>query len=270
MRLDPQEQRIYVRQSWIGDYLICPERSRLGVAMPQFRTGSDATAIGTGLHSAIEWALNSFDDAGSIAYEEMKEYAQNEVKKELSEPNIKLTKISDSPIEPTVDAMVHSWITEIAIDVEWGGTTELGFRYPSGLLASNGYEIWYEGTMDYIDPNGTIWDWKTAGRKYYANEKQNKAYQPTVYCQFAKRNGHSTSDTQTFKYGVMMRKEKPEGQVVDIARTESDYRWLNRQTQVIVNNALQSGITSAWPMNDQGALCSATWCNYWSICKGAC
>lgn len=270
MRLDHQEKRIYVRQSWIGDYLICPERSRLGVTLPQFRTGSDATAIGTGVHSAIEWALNSFDDAGSIAYEEMKEYAQNEVRKELLEPNIKLTKISDSPIPPTVDAMVHSWVTQIAIDVEWGGTTELGFRYPSGLLANNSYEIWYEGTMDYIDPNGTIWDWKTAGRKYYANEKQNKAYQPTVYCQFAKRNGYSSSDTQTFKYGVMMRKEKPEGQVVDITRTESDYRWLNRQTQVTVNNALQSGMDSAWPMNDQGALCSATWCNYWSICKGAC
>ena len=269
MRLDPQDQRIYVRQSWIGDYLICPERSRLGMALPHFKTGSDATAIGTGIHSAIEWALNSFEHAGAIKYDEMIEYAQNEVAIELDKPSIKLTKISDQPIEPTVVAMVDSWITNIAIAIEWNGTTELSFRYPSGLLASNGYSIWYEGTIDYIDSNGTIWDWKTAGRKYYANEKQNKAHQPTVYCQFAKRHGQSDSDTQLFKFGVMLRKNKPEAQIVEITRDESHYRWLNRQTQVIVNNALLSGVTNAWPMNDTSALCSQNWCDHWSICRGA-
>lgn len=269
MRLEHQEQRIYVRQSWLGDYLICPERSRLGVMMPEFRTGSDATAIGTGLHSAIEWALNSHDKAEAIDLDEMTQYARTEVAMELARPKLKLTDISDKPIEPTVDAMVNSWLSDIAPSIEWNGLTELGFRYPSGLLASNGYEIWYEGTIDYVEPSGTLWDWKTAGRKYYVNEKQSKAYQPTVYCQFVKRKEMCTSDTQTFKFGVMLRKNNPEAQVVDICRDEGDYRWLNHQTQVIVNNALQSGMAGAWPMNDQGTLCSAKWCSFWSVCKGA-
>lgn len=269
MRIEADEQRIYVRQSWIGDHLICPERSRLGLIMPEFRTGSDATAIGTGLHSAIEWALNSFPNAGAINYDEFINYAQEQVAIELSKPNLKLTKVSDKPIEPTVNAMAHSWLTEIATEVEWGGTTELGFRYPTGLLAENGYEIWYEGTIDYIDSNGSIWDWKTAGRKYFANEKQNKAYQPTVYCQFAKVKGYSSSDTQSFRFGVMLRQEKSQAQVVEITRTESDYRWLNHQVQTIVNNSLRASVTKPWTMNDQGVLCSATWCDYWSVCKGA-
>jgi len=267
MRIDNHHQRIYVRQSWIGDYLLCPERARLGVTLPHFRSGSDATAIGTGIHSAIEWAINSHTAAIHIDRDEMVRYAQEQVAIEMAKP-IKLTKVSDKPIAPTVDAMVNSWIDTIAMEIEWGGSTELGFRFPSGLLSKNGYEIWYEGTIDYVEPSGTLWDWKTAGRAYFVNEKQNKAHQPTVYCQFIKHHMALEGD-QSFRYGVMVRGNTPKGQVVDIVRNDGHYRWLNRQVQTIVNNALLVGETSSWPMNDQGVLCSSTWCSFWSVCKGA-
>jgi hypothetical protein len=267
MRIVDSERAIYVRQSWVGDYLICPERARLARALPSFRTGSDATAIGTGVHAAIEWAINSFPSADHIDRDGMIEYAQSSVAEELAKP-IKLTRISDSPIEPTVDAMVNSWIDTIAIDMEWGGSTELGFRFPTGQLAMNGYEIWYEGTIDYVEPSGRLWDWKTAARSYSQSEKQKKAHQPTVYSQFMKRTERVTGDTQTFMYGVMIRQATPKGQVVEITRTESDYAWLNNQVQAMVNNALVVA-SMQWPMNDQHNLCSANWCDYWSVCKGA-
>ena len=268
MRIEHDSKRIYVRQSWVGDNLICPERARLAITTPQFKSGSDATAIGTGVHSAIEWAINTFDDAVHIDRDRMIEVAQSSVAEELSKP-IKLTKISDSPIEPTVNAMIDSWIDTIAIDIEWGGSTEHRFRFPSGMMAINGYEIWYEGTIDYIEPSGRVWDWKTAARSYSQSEKQKKAHQPTVYCQFIKRSNMDASDVQQFAYGVMIRQNTAKAQVVHIERTEQDYNWLNRQTQVIVNTALQLSFGNAWPMNDQHNLCSNNWCDFWSICKGA-
>jgi hypothetical protein len=268
MRVDSREQRIYVRQSWIGDYLICPERARLGVELKSFRTGSDATAIGTGVHAAIEWALNAHSELEQVNPEAMSGYAQQQVALELEKP-VKRTRISDKPetIATSVDAMVNSWIETIAPNVEWGGSTELGFRFPSGSTASNGYEIWYEGTIDYVTPNGVIWDWKTASRPYNGREKQEKAHQPTVYCMFQHhREGHAY---QLFRYGVMVRQQTPKAQVVEIGRDQRHYNWLNRQVESIVNNCLRSGHTSSWPMNDTSALCSSTWCDYWSVCKGA-
>lgn len=268
MRVDPNKGAIYVRQSWIGDYMICPERARLGATLRSFRTGSDATAIGTGVHAAIEWALNAHSELEAIDPEAMSEYAQQQVAMELEKP-VKRTKISDNPdtIAPSVSAMVNSWIDTIAPSVEWGGSTELGFRFPSGMCANNGYEIWYEGTIDYITPNGVIWDWKTASRPYNGREKQEKAHQPTVYSMFACRT-HGT-DSALFRYGVMVRQQTPKAQVIEIERNQGHFNWLNRQVQAIVNNCLVVGDTASWPMNDQGALCSSTWCDFWSVCKGA-
>lgn len=125
MRIVDGERRIYVRQSWVGDYLICPERARLARVLPSFRTGSDATAIGTGVHAAIEWALNKHSDIGAVDVEEMVQVANTEVDNELAKP-IKLTRISEKPIAPAVSAMVNSWIETIGPSVEWGGQRNLG------------------------------------------------------------------------------------------------------------------------------------------------
>lgn len=132
----------------------------------------------------------------------------------------------------------------------------------------NGYEIWYEGTIDYVEPSGKLWDWKTAARSYSQADKQKKAHQPTVYSQFMKRTERVTGDTQSFSYGVMIRQDTPKAQIVEVTRTESDYAWLNAQVKTMVNNGLVAS-SMQWPMNDQHNLCSPTWCDHWSVCKGA-
>ena len=66
MKIDEENKIIYVRQSWLGDLAICPERARLGQVKPEFRTGSDATIIGTSIHTGIESVLkgesSNFDE----------------------------------------------------------------------------------------------------------------------------------------------------------------------------------------------------------------
>lgn len=270
MRTDNENKRIYVRQSWLGDLMICPQRANLALTMPMFRSGSDATAIGTGVHSAIEWALGSHGDHTSINPEEMIEVAQTSVAEELSKP-IKLTRISDKPdsIPPSVAAMVTGWMDDIAPQVEWGGRIEHRFNYDTGQVAVNGYAIWMEGTMDYITPSGVIWDWKTASRAYNESEKQKKAHQPTVYCAAAVSNGLATGPEQIFRFGVMVRNQSPKPQVVEVTRNRSHYDFLHRQAKAAVDQAVISSGQRDWFMNDQHVLCSSTWCDYWSICKGS-
>jgi hypothetical protein len=269
VRIDNNSRHIYVRQSWFGDYMICPERARFAIVNPNFRSGSDATAIGTGIHAGIEWALGH-DSLDAVDFDQLCEYSQEQVALELEKP-IKRTKISDVPedIPVTVSAMVGAWFNEIAPNVKWGGQVERKFRFPSGQVAQNGYEIWFEGTVDYLEPDGGLWDWKTAARPYNGREKQEKAYQATVYCQWAHHAEVSMSQTQQFLYGVMIRNKTPKAQIVEVERDQRHYDWLNRQVKTIVDNALMRSEHASWPMNDQHTLCSSTWCDYWSICKGA-
>ena len=48
-----EDGKVWVRQSWLNDVMICPERARLGVVMPEWRMGSDATHIGTAVHLSL-------------------------------------------------------------------------------------------------------------------------------------------------------------------------------------------------------------------------
>ena len=50
--------RIYVRQSWLGDALMCPERARLGSLHPELRRENDSAMMGTAVHVGIEAVLN--------------------------------------------------------------------------------------------------------------------------------------------------------------------------------------------------------------------
>lgn len=268
MRFDPENQRIYVRQSWLGDALICPQRARYGLALPSMRRGSDATAIGTGIHAGIEGYLTG-------QYSDPETFLGNiraNVHAEL-EKDIKRTDISADPdkMNRCVDAMAEAWWDTIRPSVPLGGMVEHKFSCPTGMVASNGMAIWFEGTMDYVAPDGVIWDWKTSSRTYYGKEKQSQAHQPTVYIASSRQLGliPDTDEPSVFRFGVMVRQETPKAQIVSVTRGPEQVAWLHRQTLSVVNASVASWGSQDWMMNDQHNLCSAKWCDYWHLCKGA-
>ena len=76
MKVDEENKRVLVRQSWLKDMLLCPERARLSVIKPEFRTQNDSAAIGTAVHSGIESLLSgrcSVADAPDISLVKFKE-----------------------------------------------------------------------------------------------------------------------------------------------------------------------------------------------------
>jgi len=263
MKIVEKEKRIYVRQSWLGDMAICPERARLGHVRPDLRTGSDATIIGTALHAGIESVL----DNRSKEFGDMLEVVANEYET-LEKTNYKKTNIDEEKIPAYLESMSLAFYNNILPHVEQGGEVEKYFQAPLGIDI-NGYGVWLEGTMDYITPSGVIWDWKTSSRTYNIKEKQKSAVQPTVYAEAAVQLGLCPDYPVQFKYGVMVRTETPKHQIAVVERTQQHGLWLRHLVRGAVTSALKTGYEDNWFMNDSSTLCSQAWCSYWDICKGA-
>lgn len=233
----------------------------MGQVKPEFRTGSDATIIGTAVHAGIESVL----DGRSSEFGDMLKVVANEYET-LEKTNYTKTNIEEDKIPNYLEAMSLSFYNEILPNVKLGGEVEFFFRAPLGI-SIDGYDVHLEGTMDYIDPDGNIWDWKTAKRIYNQKEKQKSAIQPTVYTTAARNLG--LAENPTFTYGVMVRQETPKSQIMSVTRSAEHTRWLQHYVKGAVTTALKSGYKDEWLMNDSSPLCSSQWCSYWSVCKGA-
>lgn len=260
MRFDFTRGIVYVRQSWLNDLVICPERARFKLAKPTMSGPSDATIMGTALHHGIEQVLAGAD-ASSLVNHALEHWEQLKL-----EP-YKTTNLDPEKAEGQIRGMSEAFINGILPEVTIGGDIEHKFSFPLGMSVGD-WGVWCEGTMDYIDPNGVIWDWKTASRSYYAKEKQAQSIQATVYAAAAVQEFRSAYPVD-FRYGVMVRQEKPKSQIVYMERTASHQRWLMHIVEAPIMQALRIGVEHTWTINDTSALCSDKWCDYWSLCKGA-
>lgn len=259
---------VYVRQSWLNDAMLCPERSRLSIVKPEWRTGTDATILGTAVHTGIEKLLNYEIDRSQIS-----EAAQTHLRELIDEGNFKWTNITDeNHLFIYADAMCQAFVRDLLPEVDRGGHVEHTFTLGIGTFGEfNGkpVNIFINGTMDYVTPGGVIWDWKTAARKYSQSEKQRQSIQASMYALASHKSGFVDEWPVRFNYGVMTRAANSVGQIVPVVRTEAHARWLQSQIVNVVHASLRAGIDTPWLANDQNNLCSERWCQFWSICKGA-
>lgn len=261
MRFDFSTGRVYVRQSWLNDLVICPERARFKLEKPELSGPSDATIMGTALHYGIEQVLGGAD-ASTITETALAHW------EELEKQPHRVTNLDKAKAPAQITAMAEAFVDGILPLVKVGGDIEYKFSFPMGFTVGE-WGVWCEGTMDYVDPDGVIWDWKTASRVYYAKQKQSESIQASVYAA-ALVQEHRTGYPVDFRYGVMVRQETPKSQVVYLTRTQEHHRWLMHTIKPAVLMATRLGVLGgSWPMNDTSALCSDKWCDYWSMCKGA-
>ena len=266
MIVDEANKRVLVRQSWLKDMLLCPERSRLSVTQPEFKATNDSAAIGTAVHAGIESLLNdtcSVLDAPDVSLIRFKE---------MEAEGIRHTNVNPESWHGHVVNLTKAFISDILPVVPRGGQTEVKFEVPTGESV-NGYELWFEGTMDYLHKN-SIWDWKTAARKYSLLEKQSQDVQSSVYSYAGYKLGVTTEKT-AFNFGVMIRVSNSYGQIVSVSRTKAHYDFVIKQAMSAVAYGFamtnNTGVPTdeRWLINDQHYLCSERWCPWWSVCKGA-
>lgn len=264
--------KVFVRQSWLGDALMCPERARLTALHPETRKENDSAMMGTAVHAGIEGVLR-----GEINPSDIAEYSVNAFRKAETQLLIQAKKINITNTDPKnwnkhIASMADAWVRDIMPSVPEGGDCEWKFETKVAGVDNElfEYELWFEGTMDYFHPQG-IWDWKTAARKYYQAEKQTQNVQSAVYAQSATTLGLMDYPV-SFNFGVMIRNASSTGQIVQVTRTQEHGQWIIDQTIALVNNLLtvQAKMPSTrWIVNDQHHLCSQRWCPVWLMCKGS-
>lgn len=264
--------KIYVRQSWLGDALMCPERARLIALHPETRKENDSAMMGTAVHAGIEAVLRGEIVPADIADHSVNAFRTRQKELQSEGKSINITNTDPKNWDKHIASMADAWARDIMPHVPEGGDCEWKFESKIAHVENEvfEYELWFEGTMDYFHPQG-IWDWKTAARKYYQAEKQTQNIQSAVYAEAATRLGLIDYDVE-FNFGVMIRNASSTGQIVPVVRTAKHGEWITGQTIALVNNLLTVKLhmpSTRWLVNDQHFLCSQRWCPVWEYCKGS-
>jgi hypothetical protein len=272
--------KIFVRQSWLNDALMCPERARLTELHPEMRRENDSALMGTAVHAGIEQVLNNGLPASDIGEFCVGWFRSKKAELEAEGRGVTITNTDPKNWNTHISSMANAWVKDILPFVPAGGQTEAQFcvavariensLFESLLHPSGSYELFFEGTADYVHASG-IWDWKTAARKYYEAEKQSQNIQSAVYATAFTKLG-VVDYAVNFNFGVMIRNASSTGQIVNVTRTERHADWIVNQATSLVNSVLLARRylpNQRQIMNDQHHLCSERWCPVWSKCKGS-
>ena len=113
---------VFVRQSWLNDAMMCPERSRLLKLFPESRRENDSAMMGTAVHKGIEAVLTGVvsdaDAAGEFAVEWFKSRRQ-----ELIAEGRDVFVTNTNPLQwySHIDTMAKAWFRDVSPLVERGG-----------------------------------------------------------------------------------------------------------------------------------------------------
>lgn len=263
-----EDNKIFIRQSWLGDALMCLERARLSALHPETRKENDSAMMGTACHTGIEGVLKHGVKPKYMGDHAVESFRWKE--KELNETgkSINVTNTNPANWNAHIRSMCDAWLRDIYPYVPRDGECEKTFAVQVGTVQD--YELWFEGTMDYFHPDG-IWDWKTAARKYFEPEKQSQNIQSSIYTKAAYEMG-LIDYPAVFKFGVMIRNASSTGQIVSVTRTEAHGDWIVTQAKTLAQTVLMYNSTQhagRWLVNDQHNLCSQRWCPVWNKCKGS-
>lgn len=249
---------VAIRQSWLNDFLLCPERARRNVVEPDENIASDLTIIGTAMHAVIEQVL-----LREIEPEQTSDVAPEALHMAAEAERWKSTGLTPEDMVQQTKLLSAAWADKVYPQMPKDGIVEHKFEFQIGEVLDT--PVWFEGTIDYV-ANNTVWDHKSSGRKYNQWEKQRWAVQPSVYCAAVVQEGLVTEVPVKFFYDVMIR--NGDTQIIELRRDLGHISFVRKQALAAAKFALSYGMEQQWPMNDQSALCSHIWCPSWDTCKG--
>jgi hypothetical protein len=260
----------WFRQSWLGDYMLCPERARLTAFHEEEQEfdGTDATALGTACHNAIELFLHG------MPMDEAVERTATKLAEDWKAGTFKIVKIMKlSTMLRQHKNCCAAWLAGVYPSIG-EPAPEIGIE---GNFKHQVTETWgLKGTWDYLNSDGVLWDWKTAGGMWtqqYGPKGLEKKIQPTVYTavvsQWTSAGSPNELDVDpSFRYGIMVKGAEPEAHIRTTTRHPGHWMWLEKQVEAIINMYNRIGPDDTWPLIDSDWLCSSEWCNHWDKCKG--
>lgn len=253
---------VYVRQSWLGDAIRCPERGRQGIVLPEWsHVGNELTSIGTAVHAGVAAKLEGAVSPLGVAQESWREQVAAGIRWVKYEGEAKCLELIESCLA-TFNNEIYPQVTACH-DVDKGIEQSFEFRLDTFELDGHEVRVWGKGTIDYAT-DGVCWDWKTASRKYNIKEYQQQSVQASMYAAACVAQGYVEYPVR-FNFGVMIRGGA--GQVVPTVRTKAHESQLREFIRPFAKLAIRD-LGGPWPYNNQHYLCSEQWCSWWSICPG--
>jgi hypothetical protein len=273
---DDQGRAVYkFHQSWLSDTDLCLERARLGLVGGLPPQETDATAVGTAVHLGIETCIEGILEHGEnhLSLADLVEVANEEFDRLSELPHFQWVKRKDAGCRSYIGMALASWYREVLPGLAPVATE---VRIPTLELYSDLERVInIGGTVDYVDANVGLVDWKTGSAHSWAGndwQKQRWSVQATLYTFAHYVMGGGDPDNPPadlvvpFTFVVMLDNAKV--QTVRVDRRPGDWDWLRRKALAVAYQ-IESGTDRTWPLNDQHALCSPKWCPVWDACKGA-
>lgn len=257
------------RQSFLGSFTNCPEAARRAAAGLFERRETDATAVGTAVHAAIEQTVElgiehvwlGADDVVELFHHH---WGEIQVTQDIQWVKRKIKGATNFGVK-----CIETWAEHIQPTLE-PLATEVSFR-DLVIHEDDQRLVTISGTMDYVDRH-YLGDWKTKSREFTKWEEERWAIQPTVYW-WAIRHDPELAwiadqvPDGAWKFIAMVDDNDPKPQIIDVDRPPEWDHWLHRKVMSLVP-LMEAGL-DVWPMNDTQALCSPKWCESWDPCKGA-
>jgi len=268
------------RQSWVNTFMDCPDKARLDAFGPPTFVNTDATLLGTTIHSVIEHAIQVRMETGTcLLPSALREHFNIEWGRNLDDnPDMRWVKRKPTSAllygEQVVNAFalhVLPFLDPLAYEVPFG---------PTIIHQDDKRVITITGTIDYVDRQMGLVDWKSGSQEYKQWERQRWAVQPTFYTAgwhslTAPGGKYEAVDVpDDWHYCVFVDRRPgsvPQPQWVRVDR--SHYGWSDWMTYQLIGiakllEATHAGHLDEWPLRDHHALCSPKWCEHWDECKG--
>ena len=246
-----------IRQSDISTFRMCPEKLR---TQPDESTGTDATLVGTAVHSACELYLRH---PAETTESQMVELAHQQVREGWG--SVRQIQMIEAEAYKFSAASIRSFWKRRHL-LPQGGFVERSFKL-DGVWSDQFRTISITGTPDYDTP-GMIWDFKTSAMSYEKEGWMVQRYgiQPTVYCLASYLINGGEIPEFTF---IRLPKDGSDMEMLTVTRTHSDFQAL--MYELLAMARLRESNLSHWPVKPTGWWCSPKWCETFASgkCMGA-
>jgi len=258
-----EDDRIILRQSWLGSLAMCPERARQDMLGISKSTESTSTMIGSAVHHGIEMCLQSYIDTGEHTNRddmiaESLGYWQNNAH-EIVRWNHK----NEEECVEIIELNSAVWWDEVRLGID---PKAVEYKFDIPLVVDHKPEIWLRGSIDCVQHHpAPIVDWKNPGRKPHDDwEKRRWSVQAAAYTfAVASMADGGINEPMQFEF-VHLVKGKVHKNLVECGPAE----WASLVALARSAGTLITADLPVWTLQMSGWHCSPKWCGAWSTCRG--
>lgn len=268
-KLDDGRTQYTFHQSWLSNTDDCLEQARLGLEGELPEQETDATAMGTAVHAGIEATLLDLKECDSpLSLASAQRVAQETFDELILLPHFRWIDKKEGGARAFINRAMKTWYEGMLPRLD--PMMMEPYVGPFVVYEDDGIVVRFAGSIDYVDRQLGLVDWKTSSGAYEPWEKQRWNIQATMYSLLWSllcdaQGWERPTLPVDFTFCVLLKKGGM--QVLTVNRDQGDWYWLISKAVAIVR--LIEAELDVWPKNDNHALCSPKWCPAWDRCKGA-